>query len=169
MSNEDRTALVARLVNCAAFTDMLVAPCVFCGYSGAGYYQSGTHAGDCPWHGVGGEGPRKAVVRHHVRERLAVALSAPPPGWHTRHPASPSNREGAAPPPAPREAVRVLAGLRAAAATACEACEAGMRLSESSLHYHDGPGYKGSQSGDTWGVCRKVVAALRAEGEGAAP
>lgn len=77
----------------------------------------------------------------------------------------PPSPEGAAPPPAPREAVRVLAGLRAAAATACEACEAGMRLSESSLHYHDGPGYKGSQSGDTWGVCRKVVAALRAEGE----
>jgi hypothetical protein len=33
---------------------MLDAPCVFCGYNGAGYWQSGTHAKDCRWYSVGG-------------------------------------------------------------------------------------------------------------------
>jgi hypothetical protein len=33
---------------------LLDAPCLFCGYNGAGYWQSGTHAKDCRWHSVGG-------------------------------------------------------------------------------------------------------------------
>ena len=70
MSADTRAALVERLVNRAAFTDLLGAPCVFCGYSGAGYYQRGTHAETCPWWHVGGLEPRKAVVRHHARATI---------------------------------------------------------------------------------------------------
>jgi hypothetical protein len=33
---------------------MLDGPCIFCGYNGAGYWQSGTHAEHCRWHTVGG-------------------------------------------------------------------------------------------------------------------
>jgi hypothetical protein len=33
---------------------MLDSPCIFCGYNGAGYWQSGTHAEHCRWHTVGG-------------------------------------------------------------------------------------------------------------------
>lgn len=28
--------------------------CVFCGYNGTGYYQTGTHPEPCPWRTIGG-------------------------------------------------------------------------------------------------------------------
>lgn len=37
----------------------------------------------------------------------------------------------------------------------CEACDAGMRLAPDGIHYDE------SRGGVTWGVCRKIVAALR--------
>lgn len=37
---------------------ILDAPCVFCGYNGSGYWQSGTHSKDCPFHEVGGDASR---------------------------------------------------------------------------------------------------------------
>jgi len=42
------------------------APCVFCGYNGAGFYQAGTHAEDCPWYTVGGGEERSVMLRKVV-------------------------------------------------------------------------------------------------------
>ena len=42
------------------------APCVFCGYNGAGFYQAGTHAKDCPWYTVGGGEERSVMLRKVV-------------------------------------------------------------------------------------------------------
>jgi hypothetical protein len=46
---------------------VLEAPCVFCGYNGQGYWQSGTHAAECPWARVGGEVERIAIFIHTAR------------------------------------------------------------------------------------------------------
>jgi hypothetical protein len=35
-------------------SDLLGAPCIFCGYKGNLYYQKGTHRLDCPWIEIGG-------------------------------------------------------------------------------------------------------------------
>ena len=45
---------------------ILDAPCVFCGYSGVGYYQSGTHHVLCPWYKVGGLEDRENDLRYVV-------------------------------------------------------------------------------------------------------
>ncbi len=50
-------AVVARVV-AGGERRILMAPCVFCSYNGAGYWQSGTHAEDCPFHKAGGEETR---------------------------------------------------------------------------------------------------------------
>ena len=42
---------------------MLRAPCVYCGYAGAGYWQAGTHWNDCPWKTVAGEEARLAAAK----------------------------------------------------------------------------------------------------------
>ena len=42
------------------------APCVFCGYNGAGFYQAGTHAEACPWYTVGGGEERSVMLRKVV-------------------------------------------------------------------------------------------------------
>lgn len=42
--------------------DFLDAPCVFCGYDGAGYWQTGTHANGCVWRCVGGRSTRRASL-----------------------------------------------------------------------------------------------------------
>jgi hypothetical protein len=39
------------------------APCVFCGYSGAGYWQKFTHARYCPWYEIGGMAERRYYMR----------------------------------------------------------------------------------------------------------
>jgi len=46
------------IVKAVSMHNLLNAPCLFCGYSGAGYYQAGTHTNDCPWHNVGGDSER---------------------------------------------------------------------------------------------------------------
>lgn len=43
-------------------TDILDAPCRWCGYNGPGYYQAGTHDKTCPWHRVGGQAERKEAL-----------------------------------------------------------------------------------------------------------
>ena len=42
---------------------LLEAPCLFCGYKGQGYFQTGTHSEDCPWYGVGGLEERAFALR----------------------------------------------------------------------------------------------------------
>lgn len=37
---------------------VLAAPCSWCGYSGPGYWQTGTHLPTCRWHAIGGEAER---------------------------------------------------------------------------------------------------------------
>lgn len=41
--------------------DMLDAPCLWCGYKGAGYWQTGTHDKGCPWYGIGGKAERETA------------------------------------------------------------------------------------------------------------
>jgi hypothetical protein len=52
--------------------DVLDARCVFCGYTGAGYWQPFTHPKPCPWHDIGGIEQRNRELRriihaHYVR------------------------------------------------------------------------------------------------------
>ena len=54
---------------------ILDAPCAFCGYSGAGYWQSKTHKEYCPWYNIGGEVERfnqLKVVLGKFKEYLAL-------------------------------------------------------------------------------------------------
>lgn len=51
----------------------VAAPCIFCGYNGAGYSQAGTHPEGCPWHTVGGVTERLAVVAEIVIGHLQAA------------------------------------------------------------------------------------------------
>lgn len=46
--------------------ELLDAPCAFCGYNGAGYWQAQTHPQECPWHAVGGGDERAAQLRDIV-------------------------------------------------------------------------------------------------------
>ena len=48
--------------------DVLLAPCRWCGYNGAGYWQKDTHAATCPWWKVSGIASRMAVLRDHPTE-----------------------------------------------------------------------------------------------------
>ncbi len=43
---------------------ILDAPCVFCGYNGPGYWQTGTHAKDCPWHDIGSIAYREEEIQN---------------------------------------------------------------------------------------------------------
>lgn len=58
---------------------LLEAPCVFCGYRGAGYWQRGTHPESCPWHLSDGgiEARRKrlgTIVRALYRAQVLGSL-----------------------------------------------------------------------------------------------
>jgi len=55
---------------------VLRAPCVFCGYNGEGYYQSGRHGATCPWRDVGGLVDRERQLPDVVRAALALAQQA---------------------------------------------------------------------------------------------
>lgn len=43
-------------------SNLFNAPCIFCGYSGEGYWQAGTHNKDCPCHKVGGRLERETLI-----------------------------------------------------------------------------------------------------------
>ena len=48
---------------------LLSAPCLWCGYNGAGYYQPGTHAARCRWRSVGGLAGRSKEISNHGEGR----------------------------------------------------------------------------------------------------
>lgn len=48
----------ARRLGLGDCSGLLDAPCLWCGYSGRGYYQAGTHDKSCIWHTVGGRNER---------------------------------------------------------------------------------------------------------------
>lgn len=76
----DPTLLLGKLVEIADWhADALleVAPCLFCGYNGPGFYQANTHRVSCPWYRVGGIKPRRARLVPAVRAALAAAGPAP--------------------------------------------------------------------------------------------
>jgi hypothetical protein len=50
---------------------ILRAPCVFCAYRGAGYYQTGTHNAGCPWREIGGRSERDAAIRDIIGRGFA--------------------------------------------------------------------------------------------------
>jgi len=54
-------------------TELLAAPCLFCGYNGAGYWQRGTHHKRCPWHHVGGECERAEKLPRMVNRAMIKA------------------------------------------------------------------------------------------------
>lgn len=41
---------------------LLEAPCKWCGYSGANYWQHGSHPKKCPWHEIGGGDMRRLLL-----------------------------------------------------------------------------------------------------------
>lgn len=43
--------------------DITTAPCIFCGYSGARYWQRHSHSIDCPWYEVGGAQEREDIIK----------------------------------------------------------------------------------------------------------
>lgn len=55
--------------------DEQTAPCIFCGYSGEGYFQRGTHDESCPWRNIGGFIERRRAFPL-VIENLATQLAA---------------------------------------------------------------------------------------------
>lgn len=60
---------------------LLAAPCLWCGYNGAGYYQAATHSSKCPWYLVGGEAERREMLSEVIRRMAApggVGESVPP-------------------------------------------------------------------------------------------
>lgn len=50
--------------------------CIFCGYAGSGYYQTGTHAPSCPWYMVGGWEERAKRLPAVLREQQAQFVKA---------------------------------------------------------------------------------------------
>lgn len=70
MTDDDRKRAL-RAVN-----DDLDAPCCFCGYNGARYFQSRTHAVSCPWYSIGGARERHEALRPMLAGLLARALAS---------------------------------------------------------------------------------------------
>ena len=50
--------------------DVLAPSCVFCGYSGEGYWQAGTHDEKCPWFGIGGADERLKILRDALQLKV---------------------------------------------------------------------------------------------------
>jgi len=51
------------------------APCFWCGYNGAGFFQTHTHKAHCPWYNIGGAENRKnrvldVICMHWAHVRL---------------------------------------------------------------------------------------------------
>lgn len=64
-SGERNAVLDEALKRCADYHGddaLLDAPCIFCGYSGQGYWQSGTHNENCRWRNIGGFNGRRAAL-----------------------------------------------------------------------------------------------------------
>ena len=58
------------------YEELIDAPCIFCGYSGAGYYQVGTHDELCPWHGIGGGDERASILPTVIANLHAARVAA---------------------------------------------------------------------------------------------
>jgi len=43
--------------------DVICSPCIFCGYSGARYWQRHSHSKTCPWYEVGGGKERGDIIK----------------------------------------------------------------------------------------------------------
>lgn len=67
--NEQRDRVIDRLLELGE-DHFLDAPCIWCEYDGAGYWQSGTHAPHCPWHTIGGQ--RERAMRRDTAIRAAL-------------------------------------------------------------------------------------------------
>lgn len=61
---------LATLLSRVGHSEMLNAPCIFCGYDGRGYWQARTHGGDCPWHSVGSYTERASALAGLVASRI---------------------------------------------------------------------------------------------------
>ncbi len=59
-----------RLLNIDRLNSLLDAPCLLCGYDGAGYWEAGTRHEKCPWHAVKGRDERMGKLPGMVEEAL---------------------------------------------------------------------------------------------------
>lgn len=51
---------------------LLAAPCIFCQYSGLGYWQIRMHELNCPWHNVEGSKARERLLRKVIIEQNGI-------------------------------------------------------------------------------------------------
>lgn len=146
------------------------APCLWCGYSGIGYWQAGTHAKGCPWHQLGGHAERRFALADWIR---SVMVPPAPPRKACPHgdPACPCqdgdpchyedtvDTKATAPPAPHAEAVRVLEEVRADIMGARRFVATVPMAAQGELAAFD--------------ACAEAIdaklAALRAEGEGGQP
>jgi len=56
-------------------SELLEAPCCFCGYNGQGYWQTRTHAIECPWYSVGGSKERENFLPKLLVQLYKIASS----------------------------------------------------------------------------------------------
>lgn len=56
--------------------ELTESPCLFCGYNGSGFYQTGTHHENCPWHLIGGDKERKAKIPKLMEKLFRVHIEA---------------------------------------------------------------------------------------------
>lgn len=59
-------------------TRSLEPPCQWCGFSGAGYWQPGTHATTCPWYAWGGKAERRRALGYDYPPAAARVDPSPP-------------------------------------------------------------------------------------------
>lgn len=48
----------------------IMAPCRYCQYAGAGYYQEKTHSKYCRWYLIGGMAARADIIKHEMKMKL---------------------------------------------------------------------------------------------------
>lgn len=53
---------------------LLKAPCIFCGYNGKEFYQSGTHASACPYYSIGGYNERKEMIGPYLADIVKLYM-----------------------------------------------------------------------------------------------
>lgn len=58
--------------------ELLDAPCVFCGYNGANYWQVKTHGKLCPWYSMGGIAEREGMLRKVIANYRKLPKEKPP-------------------------------------------------------------------------------------------
>jgi len=60
-------------MNKTTIEDLLMSPCIFCGYKAGGYFQSKSHKKHCYWYHIGGLSERiESFVKAANERRLRI-------------------------------------------------------------------------------------------------